>query len=151
MVNHHISVVGTLTLRRYQWDDVIRIAAMVEGVENGRGLGKSKHREPVNEYPLFGPRYASFRLERICKIVVVLLYGVAAYVGVFEWSLMGGMIRMHYMSWKAGALQWRGTVPTRVPGRAIDAVSRSEVPYQRSLLEDSSVVWRISTSLLLIP
>jgi hypothetical protein len=44
---------GTLTTQRYQWDEVIRIIAEVEGLTDYKNLSKSKHRELVNKYPLF--------------------------------------------------------------------------------------------------
>ena len=43
------SLFGTLTTQRYHWDDVIRIIAEVEGIDNYRELSKSKRRELVNK------------------------------------------------------------------------------------------------------
>ena len=44
---------GTLTSQRYHWDEIIRIIAQVEGIEDHKSLSKSKRREIVNKYPLF--------------------------------------------------------------------------------------------------
>ena len=97
------SLFGTLTTQRYYWDDIIRIIAEVEGIENHTELSKSKRRELVNKYPLFVAWYCSVRLELILKTVVVPLYGASAYVAVFEWSPTGGMAHLHYILWKRGA------------------------------------------------
>ena len=43
------SLFGTLTSQRYQWDDIICIIAMVDGIENYKDLSKSKRRELVNK------------------------------------------------------------------------------------------------------
>ena len=97
------SLFGTLTTQRYQWDDVTRIIAMVDGIENYKDLSKSKRRELVNKYPLFVAWYCAVRLELILKTVVVSLYGASTYVAVFEWSPTGGMVHLHYILWKRGA------------------------------------------------
>ena len=97
------SLFGTLTTQRYHWDDIIRIIAMVEGIENYKDLSKSKRRELVNKYPLFVAWYCAVRLELILKTVVVPLYGASCYVAVFEWSPTGGMVHLHYILWKRGA------------------------------------------------
>ena len=97
------SLFGTLTSQRYIWDDIIRIIAEVEGIENYASLSRSKRRELVNKYPLFVSWYCSVRLELILKTVVVPLYGASNYVAVFEWSPTGGMVHLHYILWKRGA------------------------------------------------
>ena len=97
------SLFGTLTSQRYHWDDVIRIIAMVEGIEDYKSLSKSKRRELVNKYPLFVAWYGALRLELVLKTVVVPLYGAQAYVAVYEWSPTGGMVHLHYILWKTGA------------------------------------------------
>jgi hypothetical protein len=97
------SLFGTLTTQRYHWDDIIRIIAMVEGIENYKDLSKSKRRVLVNKYPLFVAWYGAVRLELILKTVVVPLYGASSYVSVFEWSPTGGMVHLHYILWKRGA------------------------------------------------
>ena len=97
------SLFGTLTTQRYLWDDIIRIIAVVEGIEDYTELSKSKRRELVNKYSLFVAWYCSVRLELILKTVVVPLYGASAYVAVFEWSPTGGMVHLHYILWKRGA------------------------------------------------
>ena len=71
------SVFGTLTTQRYHWDDIIRIIAEVEGIENYKELSNSKRRELVNKYPLFVAWYCAVRLELILKTVVVTLYGAS--------------------------------------------------------------------------
>jgi hypothetical protein len=97
------SLFGTLTTQRYHWDDIIRIIAMVEQIENYKDLSKSKQRALVNKYPLFVAWYGAVRLELILKTVVVPLYGASSYVSVFEWSPTGGMVHLHYILWKRGA------------------------------------------------
>ena len=97
------SLFGTLTTQRYHWDDIIRIIAQVEKIDNYKELSKSKRRELVNKYPLFVAWYCAVRLELVLKTVVVPLYGASAYVGVFEWSPTGGMAHLHYILWKRGA------------------------------------------------
>jgi hypothetical protein len=97
------SLFGTLTSQRYQWDDIIRVIAEVEGIANYKDMSKSKRRELVNKYPLFVSWYASVRLELVLKTLVVPQYGAEAYVAVFEWSPTGGMCHLHYILWKAGA------------------------------------------------
>ena len=94
---------GTLTSQRYQWDEVIRIIAHVEGIEDYTSLSKSKRRELVNKYPLFVSWYCAVKLELVLKTVVVPIFGGHAYVAVFEWSPTGGMLHLHYVMWKAGA------------------------------------------------
>ena len=42
---------GTLASQRYNWDDVIRAIAEVEGIDDYRKLTSSKRRELVNKYP----------------------------------------------------------------------------------------------------
>ncbi len=44
---------GTLTSQRYHWDEVIRIIAQVEGIDDHKSLSRSRRRELVNKYPLF--------------------------------------------------------------------------------------------------
>jgi len=46
------------------------------------------------------------RLELILKTVVVPLYGAGAYIAVFEWSPTGGMVHLHIILWKRGALRF---------------------------------------------
>jgi hypothetical protein len=62
---------GTLTSQRYHWEDIIRIVAEVEGVEDCATLSQSKRRELVNKYPLFVSWYNAVRLELALKAVVV--------------------------------------------------------------------------------
>ena len=54
---------GTLTSQRYQWDEVLRIIAQVEGIADHWSLSRSKRRELVNKYPLFVAWYCAVRLE----------------------------------------------------------------------------------------
>ncbi len=61
------SLFGTLTTQRYHWDDIIRIIAEVEGIDDHKQLSKSKRRELVNKYPLFVAWYCAVRLELILK------------------------------------------------------------------------------------
>ena len=97
------SLFGTLTTQRYHWDDIIRIIAEVEGLDDYKNISKSKHRELVNKYPLFVAWYCAVRLELVLKSVVVPIYGASNYVAVFEWSPTGGMVHLHYILWKRGA------------------------------------------------
>jgi hypothetical protein len=97
------SLFGTLTTQRYHWDDIIRIIAVIEGIDDHKQLSKSKRRQLVNKYPLFVSWYCAVRLELILKTVVVPLYGASAYVSVFEWSPTGGMVHLHYILFKRGA------------------------------------------------
>ena len=62
--------------------------------------------ELVNKYPLFVSWYCAVRLELILKTVVVPLYGAGAYIAVFEWSPTGGMVHLHIILWKRGALRF---------------------------------------------
>jgi hypothetical protein len=94
---------GTLTSQRYQWDDIIRIIADIEGIEDYRSLSQSKRRELVNRYSLFVAWYCSMRLELSLKTIVVPIFGANAYVAVYEWSPTGGMVHIHYVLWKPGA------------------------------------------------
>jgi hypothetical protein len=94
---------GTLTSQRYQWDDIIRIIADIEGIEDYRSLRQSKRRELVNRYSLFVAWYCSMRLELSLKTIVVPIFGANAYVAVYEWSPTGGMVHIHYVLWKPGA------------------------------------------------
>ena len=94
---------GTLTSQRYLWDEVIRIIAQVEGIDEYKSLNRSKRRELVNKYPLFVAWYCSVRLELTLKTIVVPLFGGSAYVAVFEWSPTGGMVHLHYILTKPGA------------------------------------------------
>ena len=94
---------STLTSQRYHGDEVIRIIAEMEGIEDYHSLSKSKHRELVNKYPLFVAWYCSLRLELTLKSVVVPTFGAHAYVAVYEWSPTGGMVHLHYILWKRGA------------------------------------------------
>ena len=96
-------LLGTLASQRYNWDDVIRIIAEVEGIADYKALSKSKRRELVNKYPLFVSWYCAVRLELTLKAVAVPYFGASAYVGVFEWSPTGGMVHLHYILWKSGA------------------------------------------------
>ena len=50
---------GTLASQRYNWDDVIRTIAEVEGIDDYKQLTSSKRRELVNKYPLFVAWYLS--------------------------------------------------------------------------------------------
>ena len=43
------SLFGTLTTQRYLWDDIIRIIAVVEGIEDHAELNTSKRRELVSK------------------------------------------------------------------------------------------------------
>ena len=65
------SLFGTLTTQRYYWDDIIRIIAVIEGINDHKQLSKSKRRQLVNKYPLFVEWYCTVRLELILKTVVV--------------------------------------------------------------------------------
>ena len=94
---------GTLTSQRYHWDEVIRIIAEVEGIEDYHCLSKGRRRQLVNKYPLFVAWYCSVKLELTLKCVVVPTFGTHAYVAVFEWSPTGGMVHLHYILWKRGA------------------------------------------------
>ena len=94
---------GTLASQRYQWDDVIRVIAEVEGIDDYKGLTKWKHRELVNKYPLFVAWYCAVRLELGLKAVAVPYFGASGYVGVFEWTPTGGMVHLHYILWKRDA------------------------------------------------
>ena len=94
---------GTLASQRYNWDDVIRTIAEVEGIDDYKQLTSSKRRELVNKYPLFVSWYCAVRLELGLKAVAVPYFGASAYVGVFEWSPTGGMVHLHYILWKRGA------------------------------------------------
>ena len=95
---------GTLTSKRYQWDEVIRIIAKVEELgEDYKTLSESKRRELVNRYPLFVSWYCAVRLELTLKTLVVPIFGASNYVAVFEWSPTGGMVHLHYILWKHGA------------------------------------------------
>ena len=96
-------VFGTLTSQRYHWDEVIRIIAKVEGIDDYKSLGKSKRRELVNKYPLFVSWYCAVRLELAVKAIVVPIFGASAYFCVFEWSPTGAMVHVHYVLWKPGA------------------------------------------------
>ena len=42
---------GTLASQRYNWDDLIRTIAEVEGIDDYKKLTSSKRRELVNKYP----------------------------------------------------------------------------------------------------
>ena len=77
---------GTLASQRYHWDDVIRVIAEVEGIEDYKALSNSKRRGLVNKYPLFVAWYCAVRLELALKAVAVPYFGASGYVGVFEWS-----------------------------------------------------------------
>ena len=96
-------IFGTLTSQRYQWDEVIRLIAEVEGIPDRRTLGKGKRRALVNKYPLLVSWYCAVRLELTLKAVVVPYLGASAYMGVFEWSPTGGMLHLHYVAWVPGA------------------------------------------------
>ena len=96
-------VFGTLTSQRYNWDEVIRIIAEIEEVEDYRSLSKSKRRALVNKYPLFVSWYCAVRLELALKGMVVPIIGASGYTAVFEWSPTGGMVHLHYILWKRGA------------------------------------------------
>ena len=94
---------GTLTSQRYQWDEIIRIIAQVEGIADYKSISKSKHRELVNKYPLFVAWYCAVRLELTLKTIVVPILGASAFMGVFEWSPTGAMVHLHYVAWVPGA------------------------------------------------
>ena len=94
---------GTLASQRYNWDDVIRTIAEVEGIDDYKVLTSSKRRELVNKYPLFVAWYCAVRLELGLKAVAVPYFGASGYVGVFEWSPTGGMVHLHYIFWKRNA------------------------------------------------
>ena len=94
---------GTLASQRYNWDDVIRAIAEVEGIEDYRVLTNSKRRELVNKHPLFVAWYCAVRLEIGLKAVAVPYFGASGYVGVFEWSPTGGMVHLRYILWKRDA------------------------------------------------
>ena len=94
---------GTLASQRYHWDDVIRVIAEVEGIEDYKALSNSKRRGLVNKYPLFVAWYCAVRLELALKAVAVPYFGASGYVGVFEWSPTGGMVHLHYILWKRDA------------------------------------------------
>ncbi len=96
---------GTLTSQRYHWDEVIRIMAEVEGIHDYQNISKSRRRALVNKYPMFVAWYCAVRLELTLKTVVVPIFGASAYVAVFEWSPTGGMVHLHYILWKSGALR----------------------------------------------
>ncbi len=97
------SLFGTLTTQRYQWDEIMRLIAEVEGLEDYHCLTKSKRRELVNKYPLFVAFQCAVRLELVLKTVVVPIFGASAYVGVFEWSPTGAMVHLHYVLTKRRA------------------------------------------------
>ena len=99
---------GTLTTQRYFWDEIIRIIAEVEGLEDHRSLKQGKRRELVNKYPLFVAWYCSVRLELTLKTIVVPVFQALAYVAVFEWSPTGGMVHLHYILWKRRAPRFDG-------------------------------------------
>ena len=94
---------GTLTSQRYHWDEVIRIIAEVEGIDDHKSLSKGKRRELVNKYPLFVSWYCALRLELTLKTIVVPTFGASAFFAVFEWSPTGAMVHVHYVLWKPGA------------------------------------------------
>ena len=94
---------GTLTSQRYHWDDIIRIIADIEHIDDYKELSKSKRRELVNKYAFFVAWYCAVRLELTLKTIVVPIFGASAYVAVFEWSPTGGMVHLHYVLWKPGA------------------------------------------------
>ena len=96
---------GTLTSQRYQWDEIIRVIAEVEGMEKDayKSLTRNKRRELVNKYSLFVAWYCSVRLELTLKTIVVPIFGASAYMAVFEWSPTGGMVHLHYVLWRPGA------------------------------------------------
>ena len=79
---------GTLASQRYNWDDVIRTIAEVEGIDDYKELTSSKRGELVNKYPLFVAWYCAVRLELGLKAVAVPYFGASGYVGVFELSLI---------------------------------------------------------------
>ena len=97
------SIFGTLTTQRYEWDEVLRVVAKADGIEDYRSLSKGKRRELVNKYPMVVAQMCAHRLEVTLKAAVVPLYGASDYVAVFEWSPTGGMVHMHYILWKKGA------------------------------------------------
>ena len=101
---------GTLASQRYNWDDVIRIIAKVEGIEDYKLLTGSRRRELVNKYPLFVSWYCAVRLELGLKAVAVPYFGASAYVGVFEWSPTGGMVHLII----AGVHEFRSIVPNMI-------------------------------------
>ena len=94
---------GNLASQRYNWDDVIRTLAHVEGIEDYKQFSCSRRRELVNKYLLFVSLYCAVRLGLGLKLVAVLYFGASAYVGVFEWSPSGGMVHLHYILWKCCA------------------------------------------------
>ena len=94
---------GTLTSQRYHWDEIMRIIADIEHIDDYKDLSKSKRRELVNKYPFFVAWYCAVRLELTLKTIVVPIFGASAYVAVFEWSPTGGMVHLHYVLWKPGA------------------------------------------------
>ena len=94
---------GTLTSKRYQWDEITKTIALVEGIADYKTPSRSKRRQLVNKYPLFVSWYCAVKLELVMKCVVVPAFGAHAYVAVFEWSPTGGMVHLHYVLWKAGA------------------------------------------------
>ena len=94
---------GTLTSQRYHWDEVIRIIAEVEGIDDHKSLSKGKRRELVNKYPLFVSWYCALRLELTLKTIVVPTFGASAFFAVYEWSPTGAMVHVHYVLWKPGA------------------------------------------------
>ena len=63
------SLFGTLTTQRYHWDDIIRIIATVEGIDDYKALSKSKRRALVSESGL-SPNTDVFFPERMFEFVV---------------------------------------------------------------------------------
>jgi len=55
------SLFGTLTTQRYHWDDIIRIIATVEGIDDYKDLSKSKRRALVSESGLSPNTDRSYR------------------------------------------------------------------------------------------
>ena len=94
---------GTLTTQRYYWDDLLRLVAKVEGIEDYSTLSMSKRRALINKYPLVAAWYCAVRLELTLKTIVVPIFGASAYVAVFEWSPTSAMVHLHYILWKPNA------------------------------------------------
>ena len=92
-----------MTSQRYERDEILKVIAQVEGLDNYEPLSKNKRRELVNKYPLFVAWYCSVKLELTLKTVVVPIFGAHTYVAVYEWSPTGGMVHLHYILWKRGA------------------------------------------------
>jgi len=66
---------GTLTSQRYQWDDLLRYLAEVDGIPDRAALTASQKRQLVNKYPLLTAFYCAMRLELLLKTVVVPIFG----------------------------------------------------------------------------